>query len=548
MFNIQQSRNSIIFKKKTMKKYIYPFCIAAALLTTSCFSDLDQLPMSENSFTEIDVFANKEEAKKALVKVYASLALSGQQGPAGSADIGAIEEGQSQFTRLLFVMQELPTDMAINGWPDAGIPNLNFASWGADNGFNEGMYYRLGQTVSFANSFIVNAEALADDADVQYYIAEARFIRAYVYYNLMDLYGSVPLQTVVSDALPVQSSRAEVFTFVEEELLEIQNLLMADGANEYGRVDQVAAWALLSRLYLNAEVYTGTARYADCVTYSERVIQSSYHLNTADVNGNGTSYDELFCADNNSNGAQNEMIFTVNFDGEQSQTYGGTTFLVCANALSGTNLNRFGVASGWDGNKVSPDLVRKFEATTFSGSEPTAWSDARAIFASATEGRTLEIKTIAQDEQGYATYKFTNVRADGAASHDPGKTFVDTDYPLIRLGEIYLNYAEAVLRGGGGSEATALGYVNELRTRANAGTASTIDLQYVLDERARELYFEGFRRTDLIRYDLFTSGDYLWAFKGGVLTGKAIDSKYKLYPIPTSILNANENMKQTAGY
>lgn len=530
------------------RKYIYILCLATSLLTTGCFGDLDQLPMSDNSLTEIEVFDSPEEAKKALVKVYASLALTGQQGPAGSADISSIDEGQSQFTRLLFMMQELPTDMSINGWADAGIPNLNFTTWGADNGFNEGMYYRLGQSVSFANSFIENAASLADDANVQYYIAEARYIRAYAYYNLMDFYGNVPLQTVVSDELPEQNTREEIFNFIETELLAIKDVLMTDGSNEYGRVDEVAAWALLSRLYLNAESFTGIDRYADCVTYSEMAINSSYNLNTTDTNGNGSAYDELFCADNNTNGAQREMIFTANFDGENSQTYGGTTFLVCANALSNTNLDRFGVASGWDGNKVSPDLVDKFEATSYDGDSPITWADSRAVFATTEEGRTYEIKTIAQDDQGYATYKFTNVRADGALPNDPGKTFVDTDYPLIRLGEVYLNYAEAVLRGGGGSESDALSYINELRNRANASAASSIDLQYVLDERARELYFEGFRRTDLIRYGLFASNDYLWTFKGGNLEGKSIDSKYKIFPIPTSILNANKKMVQNPGY
>ncbi len=531
------------------KQYIYSFCIALAIFMSSCFSDLDQLPMSDDSFTEIDVFETSDEAKKALVKLYASLTLTGQQGPAGRPDVpGNISEGETSFSRLLVVMQDLPSDISLNGWSDASVPSINFISWGADNGFNEGMYYRLGQTVSFCNSFIKNAEALASDAEVQSFIAEAKFIRAYVYYYLMDLYGNVPIEVEVKDAMPMQRTRAEVFNFVESELLAVQNELKKSGTNEYGRVDEVAAWALLSRLYLNAEVYTGTQRYADCVAYSEKVINSSYVINTTDTNGNGSAYDELFCADNNSNGAQKELIFTANYDGFNSQSYGGSTFLVCANALGGMDLERLGISSGWDGNKLLPGFVAKFEATKMDGDSPIEWADNRAMFATTAEGRELNIESIAQDKQGYGTYKFTNVRADGGESSDPGKAFVDTDMPLIRLAEVYLNYAEAALRSGG-SEATAKAYVNELRTRANAASVSSVDLDFILDERARELYFEGFRRTDLIRYGRFVSNDYLWTFKGGVQAGRGVNSRYKLYPIPTSVLNANpDNIKQNLGY
>src|SRR5690606_20300233 len=155
-----------------------------------------------------------------------------------------------------------------------------------------------------------------------------RFLRAYAYYNLIDLFGNVPIQTTVATTLPVQNSREEVFNFVEAELLEVQDLLLGSGQNEYGRVDQVAAWSLLSRLYLNAEVWTGTPRYSDCITYSNMVMNSSYTINMNDANNNGTAYDELFLADNNTNGAQNEFIFAVNFDGIQTQTYGCSKLLI----------------------------------------------------------------------------------------------------------------------------------------------------------------------------------------------------------------------------
>jgi len=246
-------------------------------LVTACTNDLNQSPIDPDSFTQQDVFANATEAKGALAKVYASLALTGQAGPAGQPDIAGIDEGFSQFSRMLYNLNEITTDNAVVGWGDPGLPDLHGMSWSSSNDFTEAMYSRLAQTVSFANSFITNAKALTD-AEVDKYIAEARFLRAYAYYNLMDLYANVPLTTTISTDLPTQSNRTEIFAFVEKELLDIQDKLATSGSNEYGRVDQVAAWALLSRLYLNAEVWTGTAKYTESVTYSKKVMSSSTPL------------------------------------------------------------------------------------------------------------------------------------------------------------------------------------------------------------------------------------------------------------------------------
>ena len=526
------------------------------LLLIACHDDLDQTPIDPDSFTETNVFANADEAKGALAKLYASLALTGQQGPAGQADITGIDEGTSQYSRLLFSLNELTTDNAVVGWGDPGLPNLHAMNWGAGNDFTTGMYYRLAQEVSFTNSFIENAQLLNDNAEVEAYIAEARFLRAFAYFNLMDLFGDVPLVTVVSTDLPEQSTRSEIFNFVEGELLEIQDQLKESGANEYGRVDRVAAWALLSKLYLNAEVWTGTARYTDAITYAEMAINSSYSINTTDTNGNGSAYDELFLADNNSNGAQNEFIFALNFDGNNSRTYGGTTFLVHAAIGGSMDAFNFGVNGGWSGLRTTKALVNKFDASVTeidADGNPTAWADSRAMFY--TDGQSFEINTIAnQFTDGYAVTKFTNIDSNGAAGSDTGGDFVDTDLPIIRLAEIYLTYAEAVLRGGAGGDVnTAAGYINELRARAYGNTSgnitsSALTLDFILDERARELYWEGQRRTDLIRFNDFTTGNYLWPFKGGSRSGTAVDEFRNLFPLPSNIILINTNLTQNPGY
>ena len=624
--------------KNIFKSFLY---ILSLSIVVSCHDDLNQSPIDPDSFTEENVFASVNEAKGALAKLYASLALTGQNGPAGSPDIADIDEGFSQFSRMLFNLNEITTDHAVVGWGDPGLPDLHGMYWSSSNDFTEAMYYRLAQAVSFSNSFIKNASELSGD-EVSAFVAEARFLRAYAYYNLLDLYGNVPLTTEISTELPTQSNRTELFNFIESELIDIESTLLA--SNEYGRVDNVAAHALLSRLYLNAEAWTGQDRYADCITYSQNVINSGYTLNMNDANGNGTAYDELFMADNDVNGAQNEFIFTLNFDGMQSQTYGGTTFLVHAAIGGSMNPGNFGVNGGWGGLRTTKNLVNQFavdlDALNSSlGSQsdwglvgsatPNGWngpdvemfqtgpqefsiytelvsgelkfrfnedwgnnfgdngndgtlesgganipisagtyfivmdlgsgtytispfsSDKRGMFYS--DGQNLEIESIPPFEDGYAVTKWTNIDSNGNQGSDSSGNFVDTDIPLIRLAEIYLNYAEATLRGGGGDTNTAVSLVNQIRERGFGGSSGSISsgdltLDFILDERSRELYWEGLRRTDLIRYNRFTSSSYLWPFKGNEPTGVGVDEYRNLFPLPANVVAINSNLTQNEGY
>jgi hypothetical protein len=177
-------------------------------------------------------------------------------------------------------------------------------------------------------------------------------------------------------------------------------------------------------------------------------------------------------------------------------------------------------------------------------------SDGRGMFY--TDGQNLEIEDLFEFTEGYAITKWKNVTSTGVAGVD--KTHPDTDFPMFRLADSYLMYAEAVIRGGaGGDLGTALSYINALRERAYGDsygnmTQADLTLDFILDERARELFWEGHRRTDLIRFGKFTGGDYLWAWKGAVKEGKAVDAKYNLFPIPASDLGANPNLTPTPGY
>ena len=544
--------------------YIKIWGLAAALSLSSCLKDLDQDPsIDPDSKTENSVKSNLDEAEQALAKVYASLVLTGQKGPTGSPDIQGPDEGTSQFSRLLFYMQELPTDEAVVAWSDPGVPDFHNINWTASNGIIEAMYYRLAQTVSFANSFIDANQDSQFEEMRKYGVAEARFIRAYAYYYLMDFFGDTPIVTKVKENLEEndQKSRAEVFAFIESELKAIESDLKAPKTNDYGRVDKAAAWALLSRLYLNAKVYIGQDKYTDCMTYAEKVINSGYSLTS--------NYKNLFLADNDTNGAQNENIFTANFDGLRSQTWAGTTFLVHAAIGGDMNASSFGVSDGWSGIRTTKALVQKFDDGV--GNPPSSWTDKRAMFF--TNGQEYEINDITKFAQGYAVTKYKNVTSAGVAGKDPGAKFVDTDLALIRLAEMYLNYAEAVIRSANSSnitdaqESAAYQYINRLRARAGASAISNTPnisalttaqqkkeryekiLNDILNERARELYWEGFRRTDLIRYDRFVEGSYLWPFKGGVAAGTAVDNFRKLYPIPSNIILASKGViKQNTGY
>ncbi len=513
------------------------------LVFSGCLDDLDQYPLAENAFTEIQVFENSQEAKSALVKLYGALALTGQEGPTGNSDLGdIIDEGESQYSRLLFNLNELTTDHIKCAWDgDASVVSIQGINWGSDNGFIQAMYYRLGQTVSFCNSFISNAKPLAErEKEVEQYVAEARFIRAYAYYNLMDLFGNVPLETEVKPVIPEQKSRLEIFQFVEQELLEISTILSEAQSNEYGRVDRVAAWALLSRLYLNAEVYTGTPRYDECLTFSEKVLNSGYRLHD--------NYQEIFMGDNNSNGAQNEAIFILTFDGLHSQSWGGTTFLVnscIGNTMTPTD---YGTVEGWGGNRATKNLVHQFDVTASDANKnPIAWGDDRALFFH--EGHNLEIEELYTFTDGYAIPKYRNSKTNGETGNDPDGKLADTDLALIRVAEMHLNYAEATLRGAAnGDNGKALSLMNELRARANASSLSALNLQTILDERSRELYMEGLRRPDLIRYGQYTSSSYVWPWKGNVPEGRSVDGHFRLFPIPTNVLFANPNMEQNPGY
>jgi starch-binding outer membrane protein, SusD/RagB family len=537
-------------KSKTIKNVL----LAAVALTmvTSCAKKLDLFP--QNDLTPDKTYSTAAGYKSVLAKIYGGLSITGNQGPSGQPDIaGGLDEGsQVAFIRMFFNCQELPTDEAVVAWNDQTIKDFHNLKWTSGDPFLKGIYARPIYNITLINEYLRESSdaKLAergitgnDAADIKKSRAESRFLRAFNYWVMLDLFGKstfIDETNLIGTDLPGEKSRTELFTYIESELKAIDAELAPVKTMEYGRVDQGAAWALLARLYLNAKVYNNTDRYTDAITYAKKVIAGGYTLQP--------NYPQLFMADNDKR--KDEFMFVVNCDGLHTQAYGNTSFFVhCA---AGNDFNHYGVGGGWFGYRATKGLADLFP-------DLTGATDKRALFTTPNFGTApsqIAIPDISNFDNGLHVAKFRNVRSDGGAVSDVTKTYSDVDFPVFRLPEMYLIYAEAVLRGGtGGDATTALTYVNQIRTRAGATSqfgpsdlSGSLGLQNILNERGRELYWEGHRRTDLVRYGLLTTSTYLWPWKGGVSSGTAVDSKYNIFPIPATNLTANPKLTQNTGY
>ncbi len=512
---------------------------------TSCTDDLDQSnPANAGSPSVEELYSDPAAYKQTLAKLYAGLATTGQNGPAGTPDISGIDEGASQYIRGMWLMNELTTDEAIIAWNDLTIKDFHYHTWGAGDAFINATFSRLDFQIKNCNEFLrqtsdakLDTRGVSGDlrAEIATYRAEARFLRALSYWHFLDLFdGRVGLVTEEDPTeyfLPEQATAQEIFTFIDEELTAIDGLLKAPRSNEYPRIDQVAAWMLKAKLYMNAKVYTGTEKYTEAIPVLENIIGSGYILHD--------NYRELFYADNDRNGAQNEVIFAVAFDGLNTKTYGGTTFLTHAPVGGSMSAAEFGINGGWGGIRTTSAFVEKFSTGT---------QDQRSNFH--TDGQSLAINDVGNFADGYAIKKFKNVDVNGNQGSDASGDFVDIDFPMFRLADAYLMYAECALRAGGNT-GQGLSLINQLRERAygnTSGNVSSYDLQFILDERARELHWEGHRRTDLVRFGKFTGGSYIWPWKGNTPNGSPTPSFRNIFPIPSNALAANPLLIQNPGY
>ena len=517
------------------------FLLGLILFFGACTDDLNVIPQDDDEFLSEDFYANAGAYEQALAGVYGNLSLTGND--PGSSNISGIDAGTSQYGRVLWYLQDLAADEALWSYEnDPGTKEIQRNIWTPANPVFRGMYGRAMFSVALANDFLREStdDKLAArghtselSGEIVAYRAEAKLLRALAYYHLMDLFGKAAFVTEVDPVGTYQApqyNREQLFNYIESELIAIEGDLNAPGT-VYGRGDKGVAWMILAKMYLNAEVYVTTDRYADCITYCNKIIGGGYNL--------ASDYALNFMADNNSNEAGlNEIIFPLISDGVVTQNYGPTTVIINGEVGSlEANGEDLGVG-GWGGAlRVRKQFAEKF---IDQGND-----DRNTLI---TADREIDIVDVADRDSGYIITKYSNRTSSGAAGSDSG--FVDTDFPLFRLADVYLMYAEAFLRGGGGTAPEALGYVNDVRDRANASLISSNDLTlaFLIDERSRELHWESHRRQDLIRFGLYTGGNYNWAWKGNGANGIAISNHMAVYPMPSESLAANPNLTQNPGY
>lgn len=507
--------------------------LAAAATLTACVGDLNVKPIDPNANTVDKVLVNEQALNAYISGVYLGFATSGYYGANGGASISGLDGGASQYIRGLYHHQELTTDESVCGWNDQTIKNFHWMNWTTDDTFIYAFYSRIFMQVSVANEFIREAKLInADPALLNRFVDEARTMRALAYYHAIDCFGNVPFLTDadIVGTTPQQISRADLFAWLEGELKDIiekGNLPGKDNVVE-GHVGMGAAKFLLAKLYLNAGVYTGTERWQDCANVLKDLMDDGYSLHKTSVGGKYSAYQELFLADNHLR--TDEIIFSIQQDGVYTTSYGVTNYIIFASTGGEMDPKEIGISSGWGGLRMTPEFYKKFSD-----------SDSRKLFYTATQQESID--DIGEFTNGYAFMKFLNRTSDGEPGKEEG--FVDTDFPIMRYADVLLMAAECQLHGATGID--GLSAFNEVRTRAGVSTVSTLTADLILDERARELYQECWRRSDLIRFNKFVSG-YNWQWKGNVEEGKDVESYRVLFPIPDSDRLANSNLKQNEGY
>ena len=543
-------------RKMTMKLKNIFSAVAAAAMLTACVGDLNTIPLNETDVTSETAYGADEAGYvQGLTKIYFQLVSNNTQ------DLQVADGGASEFIRAFWSTQEVTADAAKCAWGDAWVNDLNNNTWKGDvlNDAVYAVYVRTLQGITYVNEYLrqtsdANLDLRGCSADVkakvQEYRAEARFLRAFFYWAAMDTFGQVPFSTENTQFgggyNPPQAPAAEIFDFIVSEL----NDLASDGSampaaqSNYPRADKGSVLGLLARVYLNAEVYTGTAMWAEAKATCEKIYALGYAL--------APTHAELFRGDNGENpDAKKEMLFAASYNAEHTQSYGGTTYLTLS-TLSGDDgaVNITGINGGWAGNRVPYEYVQKF-FTDVKNPDYTAGTydctDKRASYFYIT-GRTESMQdNLNTFLNGWSCIKFNNVPHDmeavDYAATAATKNFSDIDWPLIRLGEIHLIYAEACMHAGGDASAQ----VKALAERAGVAAPATIDADFLMAERARELMWEAHRRTDLIRYGKWISG-YNWTYKGGNFGGQDLPEHFNVFPVPSTELATNLDLNQNPGY
>lgn len=563
--------------------------LASTLGLASCINDLDQLP-KDPSVVQTPTFASnpKEYIGEVMAKCYSSLAVSGQYGPNGDSDIKGLDGGTSQYTRGLFMLNEFPTDECLWVYQDAGVADLVQANWGSDNVVVYGIYSRFYTQIAICNDFLrlvkdPESQGIPVDAELQKEIdqfkLEARALRGLSYYNIIDLWGRgvIAWDDMSYGEIPPQAESREAL--YNKVVADLEDVLTAWPDNQkvvYGRIGKDAVEALLCRFYLNAEVWTGKAAYDKCWTHAQNII-TRHQGGGFQNSGLANDYLSLFCRSNHmfmpggSLSDQNEILWGIPYENTYTEPWGGTTFLVYApiknaseNALDAgfCDVTYYGVSDGWGCMHARQQFSEKFNFVN-------GYSTDGRTYLWLTENAGYKLENTKYDDytDGYIPMKFTNLQcnSDGTmpkwvddktklprAGVQPVETepnHPSNDLPLIRLADVYMMAAECTLHDAGDKD-LGVKYVNLIRARAGVAPWGSVELtaENLLDERAREFYWEMTRRTDLIRFGKFTSG-YNWNWKNNIYSGTPIADYRVLYPLPANVTAVyGSSMIQNPGY
>ncbi len=545
-----------------MKLQNIALALAASTTLLSCVKDLDTEPLNETDFTVNVAYSTPQSYAQGLAKIYGGWVLVGEN--EGSSNIDVADPGTSELNRAFWSLQEIPTDAVKCAWTDSWVGDVNKNQWTtAENTVIQAAYTRILVLATEASEYLVQTsdEKLSERGvsgelytKIQEYRAETRFLRAYAYWMGLDLFGNLPFvdenSPIGTTELPPYYTSVQLFEFIEKELLGLTENpnFKAQGTRIYPQVDKAAAWGLLARLYINASVYIGSDRSEDAKTAAANVINGGAY-------GLAPVYEQLFMGDNGENPqTQREFIFSTAYDGQKTKSWGGTTFILAAatGASDEAAKEAIGASDSWAGLHTDEDYLASFFGVSGvnveSGAFSVAGGDVRGELFAIKGREEREILDPLVHAQGWVSTKFSNRNTAGSTSN--AGVFSSTDFPNMRYAEMLLIYAEANLRSGGsGSDATALGHLNDVRQRAGINTPmSSYTLEDIFEECSREFFFEAHRRTDLRRFGRYSSGDYLWKWKGGVLDGAALSSHLEIYPLVAEDVNVNTNLTQNPGY
>lgn len=486
-------------------------------------TDLDE--DLRDSFTQAGGEEGEEETTAATADGAFSKLLDGDAGTANHNNFFSIQEVSTD---------EVAVPAKGGDWFDGGIwVDMHRHEWKSTseplNNTWRGQYEAIGE----ANRALANPNLTNEE------IAQVRVLRAYLYYRLLDTFGNVKIVTVPEVDAP-QSDREEVFDFVETELLEAIN--SGDLSQERGnvaRINEYAARGVLAKLYLNAEVYTSNARWDDAAAQAQIIMdEGPYDLSP--------NYSDVFSPTNADN---IEHIWVVPFDETTGENMNFAQMTLHYGSQETFNLQD----QPWNGYTTLEEFYNSYEDSDERKANnflvgPQVDSDGDPILDLAKESNDPEFQLVYTPE---INELFPNAIRQGGARmfkfnfKDGQRPNMDNDYPILRLGDIYLIRAEAVARSAGDwNNNDARMWVNLLRDRAGVDPFGTLTEQDFFDERGREMFMEVTRRQDLIRFGRWGAA---WWEKPA-----HDNSNLNLFPIPLDQINAaattDNPLTQNDGY